>query len=87
MVTHSVMFHLELGNHTDRLETERCSQSGTERVAPKGVTTTGMLTLLSVPGKVLARFLLDRFLQQLLLYQRNEQFAADAMLSHPISLP
>ena len=56
-------------------------------MAPKGVTTTGMLTLLSVPGKVLARFLLDRFLQQLLLYQRNEQFAADAMLSHPISLP
>ena len=41
-------------------------------VTPRSVTTKGV-TLLSVPGKVLARILLDRVRQRLLTHQRHEQ--------------
>ena len=49
------------GDHPDRLETWALSfRSEKERVTPRSVTTR-RVTLFSLPGKVLARILLDRF--------------------------
>ena len=59
-----VMFHLEHGDHPDRPkgkgDTQECNNY-------RGV------TILSVPGKVLARILLDRVRQKLITHQRHEQ--------------
>ena len=71
---HSVVVHLEHGDNPDRLEmgvvvpiwkgkgdTQKCNNY-------KGV------TFLSLPGKVMARILLDRVHQKLLTHQCHEQF-------------
>ena len=60
----SVVFLLEHRDHTDRFETGRF-QSGRKNVTFKVVTTTEV-TLLSVPGRVLARILLERVRQKLI---------------------
>ena len=46
--------------------------SGRESVTPRSVTKRGV-TLLSVPGKILAPIFLDRVRQKLLTHQRHEQ--------------
>ena len=80
VAAHSVVFQLERGNPPEQLETGRCRTNLERRWWHPGVqqlkgTTTKRVTLLSVPGKVLARILLDRNRQKLLTYQRQSVYA------------
>ena len=57
------------------VDTGRCRSDleGTRRVIPGNVTTTGVVTLPSVPGKFLARIFMDSVRQKLLTHQCHEQ--------------
>ena len=82
-VTHS----LQHGDHPDQLETGRCRPDleGKDLTAAS-VTGTG-ITLLSVSGKVLARFFLDNDHPKLMTHQSHEQSGCHTEHVHRRSHP
>ena len=73
MVAHSFVFHLEHGGHPTDWKRGVVVPIWKGKGDTQGCNNYREVTLLSVPGKVLARILVDRVRQKLLTHQRHEQ--------------